>query len=68
MGRSPRCSKDGLNKGAWTALEDETLVNYVKSHGEGKWNKLAKSTGKDNPHRSFFVIRKERLSQLFPIC
>jgi hypothetical protein len=45
MGRSPRCSKDGLNKGAWTALEDEMLVDYVKSHGEGKWSNLAKETG-----------------------
>ncbi|XP_062163299.1 transcription factor WER-like [Alnus glutinosa] len=45
MGRSPRCSKDGLNKGAWTALEDEMLMDYVKSHGEGKWSNLAKETG-----------------------
>lgn len=45
MGRSPRCTKDGLNKGAWTALEDEMLMDYVKSHGEGKWSNLAKETG-----------------------
>jgi hypothetical protein len=45
MGRSPRCSKDGLNKGAWTALEDEMLMDYVKSHGKGKWSNLAKETG-----------------------
>ena len=45
MGRIPRCSKDGLNKGAWTALEDKILIDHVKTHGEGKWSKLAKETG-----------------------
>ncbi|GMY17744.1 transcription factor WER-like [Fagus crenata] len=45
MGRIPRCSKDGLNKGAWTALEDKILIDHVKTHGVGKWSKLAKETG-----------------------
>ncbi|KAG6698411.1 hypothetical protein I3843_08G019600 [Carya illinoinensis] len=46
MGRSSRIrSKDGLTKGAWSALEDEILVGYVKTHGEGKWSNLAKQTG-----------------------
>ncbi|KAG6643895.1 hypothetical protein I3843_08G019300 [Carya illinoinensis] len=46
MGRSSRISsKDGLAKGAWSALEDEILVDYVKTHGEGKWSNLAKHTG-----------------------
>ena len=45
MGRIPRCSKDGLNKGAWTALEDKILIDHVKTHGEGKWSNLAKETG-----------------------
>ncbi|XP_041021226.1 trichome differentiation protein GL1-like [Juglans microcarpa x Juglans regia] len=46
MGRSPRISsEDGLTKGTWSALEDEILVDYVKTHGEGKWSNLARQTG-----------------------
>ncbi|XP_030541321.1 transcription factor MYB1-like [Rhodamnia argentea] len=45
MGRSPRCDKDGLNKGAWTAAEDKILVDYVKLHSEGKWSRLSRETG-----------------------
>ncbi|XP_073118564.1 transcription factor MYB1-like [Henckelia pumila] len=45
MGRSPCCSKEGLNKGAWTAMEDKILTDYVKIHGEGKWRKLPKKAG-----------------------
>ncbi|KAK2658260.1 hypothetical protein Ddye_004793 [Dipteronia dyeriana] len=45
MGRSPRCSKDGLNKGAWAASEDKILRDYIKVHGEGKWSNVAKKTG-----------------------
>ncbi|KAF4375772.1 hypothetical protein F8388_014494 [Cannabis sativa] len=42
MGRSPCCSKKGLNKGAWTVLEDQILTDYIKTHGEGKWRNLPK--------------------------
>ncbi|GMI94972.1 hypothetical protein HRI_003166500 [Hibiscus trionum] len=45
MGRSPCCSKEGLNKGAWTALEDKLLVSYIKAHGEGKWRNLPNRAG-----------------------
>ncbi|PRQ27391.1 putative transcription factor MYB-HB-like family [Rosa chinensis] len=45
MGRGPRCSKDGLNKGAWMAAEDKLLLDYIKNHGEGKWSNVAKETG-----------------------
>ncbi|KAJ7951516.1 MYB transcription factor [Quillaja saponaria] len=46
MGRNPCCSKDeGLNRGAWTAMEDKLLTDYVKTHGEGKWRNLPKSAG-----------------------
>ena len=46
MGRSPCCSKEGLNKGAWTAQEDKILTEYVRIHGEGQWGKLPKRAGK----------------------
>eukprot|EP00257_Ricinus_communis_P015054 XP_015572891.2 anthocyanin regulatory C1 protein-like [Ricinus communis] len=45
MGRSPCCSKEGLNRGAWTALEDKILTAYIKAHGEGNWRNLPKRAG-----------------------
>ncbi|KAF3446103.1 hypothetical protein FNV43_RR11282 [Rhamnella rubrinervis] len=45
MGRSPCCSKVGLNRGAWTALEDHILTCYIKANGEGKWRDLPKRAG-----------------------
>lgn len=46
MGRSPCCAKEGLNRGAWTAMEDRTLTEYITTHGEGKWRNLPKRAGK----------------------
>ncbi|KAI9119850.1 hypothetical protein K1719_009239 [Acacia pycnantha] len=45
MGRSPCCAKEGLNRGAWTAAEDNILTDYIKIHGEGKWRHLPKRAG-----------------------
>ncbi|XVE97910.1 hypothetical protein REPUB_Repub03eG0059500 [Reevesia pubescens] len=45
MGRSPCCSKEGLNRGAWTAHEDKILTEYIKVHGEGRWRNLPKGAG-----------------------
>ncbi|EEF46130.1 hypothetical protein RCOM_0707120 [Ricinus communis] len=45
MGRSPT-PKVELNRGSWTANEDELLREYVRNHGEGKWGKVPKETGK----------------------
>ncbi|KAK6914690.1 SANT/Myb domain [Dillenia turbinata] len=45
MGRSPCCAKEGLNRGAWTAMEDKILTDYIKIHGEGKWRNLPKKAG-----------------------
>ncbi|XP_050382464.1 transcription factor MYB1-like [Argentina anserina] len=45
MGRSPCCAKEGLNRGAWTALEDRILTEYIKVHGEGGWRNLPKKAG-----------------------
>ncbi|EOY30031.1 Duplicated homeodomain-like superfamily protein [Theobroma cacao] len=43
MGRTPYT--DGrLNKGAWTAFEDQILRDHVKIHGVGKWGKIAEKT------------------------
>ncbi|XP_062087805.1 transcription factor MYB15-like [Humulus lupulus] len=45
MGRSPCCSKEGLNRGAWTVMEDKILSEYIRVHGEGKWRSLPKRAG-----------------------
>ena len=45
MGRSPCCSKEGLNRGAWTAMEDRILKDYIKIHGDGQWRNLPKRAG-----------------------
>ncbi|XP_016444318.2 uncharacterized protein LOC107769603 isoform X2 [Nicotiana tabacum] len=45
MGRKPCCSKEGLNKGAWTPIEDKILIDYIKVNGEGKWRNLPKRAG-----------------------
>ncbi|XP_050381194.1 transcription factor MYB1-like [Argentina anserina] len=45
MGRSPCCAKEGLNRGAWTAMENKVLTDYITTHGEGKWRNLPKRAG-----------------------
>lgn len=35
----------GIRKGPWTAEEDTILINYIATHGEGRWNSVAKSAG-----------------------
>ncbi|KAI4303946.1 hypothetical protein MLD38_039523 [Melastoma candidum] len=35
----------GWRKGPWTPEEDKLLVEYVRSHGEGRWNSVARITG-----------------------
>ncbi|XP_065851214.1 transcription factor MYB1-like [Euphorbia lathyris] len=37
--------KERLNRGTWTAQEDQLLKVYVRNHGEGKWGKVPKETG-----------------------
>ncbi|XP_073030470.1 uncharacterized protein [Primulina eburnea] len=45
MGRTPCCEKTGLNKGKWTAEEDEKLISYIKANAEGSWRSLPKNAG-----------------------
>ncbi|CAM8940263.1 unnamed protein product [Rhodiola kirilowii] len=37
--------EEGLKKGLWTAEEDKILIEHIKVHGKGRWNKAAKITG-----------------------
>lgn len=46
MGRRPCCSKEGLNRGAWTASEDTVLAAYIQEHGQGNWRNLPCRAGK----------------------
>lgn len=32
-------------KGLWNSQEDNILMDYVKKHGVGKWNRISKLTG-----------------------
>ncbi|XVF58080.1 hypothetical protein PTKIN_Ptkin07bG0033200 [Pterospermum kingtungense] len=32
-------------KGLWTVEEDKLLMDYVKVHGKGQWNKISNKTG-----------------------
>ncbi|KAA8548897.1 hypothetical protein F0562_000581 [Nyssa sinensis] len=36
---------EGWRKGPWTTEEDRLLIEYVKLHGEGRWNSVAMLTG-----------------------
>ncbi|XVE87203.1 hypothetical protein DITRI_Ditri18aG0097200 [Diplodiscus trichospermus] len=40
MGRKPCCTKEEVNRGAWSLQEDKILSNYIELHGEGKWRTL----------------------------
>lgn len=56
MGRNPCCSKVGLNRGAWTAMEDQILTSYIQLHGEGKWRNLPQKAGIYSLSLSLFVF------------
>ncbi|PSS24012.1 Transcription factor like [Actinidia chinensis var. chinensis] len=37
--------EEGWRKGPWTAEEDSLLIEYVKLHGEGRWNSVSRLSG-----------------------
>lgn len=37
--------EDDLRKGPWMVEEDSILMDYVNTHGEGRWNSLARHAG-----------------------
>ncbi|KAH9320443.1 hypothetical protein KI387_015082, partial [Taxus chinensis] len=45
VGRTPCCSKVGLNRGPWTPDEDLLLNKYIQAFGEGRWRTLPKKAG-----------------------
>ncbi|XP_008786612.2 transcription factor WER-like [Phoenix dactylifera] len=52
MDRSACYSKEGLNKGPWSATEDKILTDYIKAHGEGRWGKVPNRAGLNRCGRS----------------
>ncbi|XP_022737265.1 myb-related protein Zm38-like [Durio zibethinus] len=43
--RKPCCEKKETNKGAWSKLEDQKLIDYIQKHGEGCWRSLPQAAG-----------------------
>ena len=43
-----RAGEPAVRKGPWTLEEDLVLVGYISQHGEGSWDNLARSAGKDS--------------------
>ncbi|KAJ0099453.1 hypothetical protein Patl1_21317 [Pistacia atlantica] len=41
--RKPCCDKQDTNKGAWSKQEDQKLIDYIRTHGEGCWRSLPKA-------------------------
>ncbi|KAI4338078.1 hypothetical protein L6164_016430 [Bauhinia variegata] len=37
--------EEGWRKGPWTTEEDRLLIEYVRVHGEGRWNSVARLAG-----------------------
>ncbi|KAB1211278.1 Transcription repressor MYB6 [Morella rubra] len=50
--RKPCCDKEGTNKGAWSKQEDQKLIDYIRTHGEGCWRSLPKAAGLDRCGKS----------------
>ncbi|KAM7485343.1 hypothetical protein LguiA_001352 [Lonicera macranthoides] len=45
LGWGMMMEESGWRKGPWTAEEDKLLIEYVKLHGEGRWNSVARLAG-----------------------
>ncbi|KAK9276430.1 hypothetical protein L1049_005963 [Liquidambar formosana] len=43
--RKPCCDKQDTNKGAWSKQEDQRLIDYIRTHGEGCWRTLPQAAG-----------------------
>ncbi|KAH1229015.1 Transcription factor MYB2 [Glycine max] len=48
-------------KGPWTAEEDKLLVEYVRLHGEGRWNSVARlATNKNSEYFDILTLTVAR--------
>ncbi|KAG5522923.1 hypothetical protein RHGRI_034915 [Rhododendron griersonianum] len=44
--------EEGHRKGLWTEEEDRVLMDYIRLHGKGRWNRVAKVTAGRVPGRT----------------
>ena len=47
--------EEGWRKGPWTAEEDRLLIEYVRVHGEGRWNSVARLAGNNNTYIYIYI-------------
>ncbi|KAH1210104.1 Transcription factor MYB2 [Glycine max] len=48
-------------KGPWTAEEDRLLVEYVRLHGEGRWNSVTRlATNKNSEYFNILTLTVAR--------
>eukprot|EP00253_Pinus_taeda_P002530 PITA_02530 len=45
MVRSSCSSKEKLNRGPWSAVEDMILSEYIRIHGDGRWSSVPQKAG-----------------------
>lgn len=43
--RKPCGHKEDNNSGAWSKQEDQKLIDYIQTHGEGRWRSIPKAAG-----------------------
>ncbi|KAJ6760700.1 TRANSCRIPTION FACTOR WER-LIKE [Salix purpurea] len=53
-------------KGLWTVEEDIILMDYVKVHGKGKWNRAAKFTEFSKKPEADFSIKSSSNDRSIP--
>jgi myb proto-oncogene protein len=39
------CNKEKVKRGLWSPEEDEKLINYITTHGQGCWSSIPKLAG-----------------------
>ncbi|THG15681.1 hypothetical protein TEA_021638 [Camellia sinensis var. sinensis] len=51
--------EEGWRKGPWTVEEDRLLIEYVKLHGEERWNSVARLAGSSSVSLEVPMVRGE---------
>ncbi|KAF9673628.1 hypothetical protein SADUNF_Sadunf10G0043900 [Salix dunnii] len=52
-------TEEGWRKGPWTAEEDRLLTEYVRLHGEGRWNSVARLADNSDKARTHLLKRQQ---------
>ncbi|KAK7829552.1 transcription factor myb26 [Quercus suber] len=59
MGHHSCCDKKKVNRGLWSAEEDEKLINYISNYGHGCWRSVPKFAGNIITAPSWAQIAKQ---------